>query len=133
MALAQHTPPSSEEKAGTALLWFKNKAAPEWGLTVNEMTTLLGDMAPRTLHAYAKRAESGAPIKLGRDTYDRLSILLGIYAALALTAPSGSQSFFTRPYANSPLYGKSIKSALLDDNSLVSMYWIRRWLNAQRG
>lgn len=125
---------SIEMKTAAAFRWLNKRAAPEWHLTQDDMAALLGGMPRRTLQKHIYAAEADQPVSVTRDVSDRLSILLGIWAALGIFAPAGSeQSFFTRPYNAPPLNGRSIKEVLVNDGSLIALHNMRRWLNAKRG
>lgn len=108
-----------------------------WGLTMDELGTLLGGARRRTLTDWQKRINQGQEVDVARDTMERISLLLGIHKALVLITPSGHESmayeWFQKPIDLMGLRGKSIRGYLLEQGSMEALYYVRRNLDAMRG
>ena len=98
---------------------------------------MLGGIARRTLQSWKKKALAGEEVELSRDVMERLSLLIGIYKAYKLIAPSnrpdlGTQWFLTAN--DNPLFqGISAKQYLLEKGTMNALYAVRRYLDAARG
>lgn len=108
-----------------------------WGLTMDELGTLLGGVRRRTLTDWQRRINSGDQVEVSRDTMDRISLLLGIHKALTLLSPAGHESlsyeWFQKPIELMGLQGQSIRGYLLKQGSMDALYYVRRNLDAMRG
>lgn len=122
-----------QRMALASIRWLDKQAdASCLALTQKEMAELLGGIPLRTLAGYIAKARNQQAINLTRDVRERLSLLLGISKALAITAPQGLEGeFFNRPNSGQLLAGKSIKQYLIDDGSMRALYSVRRWLDGQ--
>jgi hypothetical protein len=101
-----------------------------WRLDATEQATLLG-VGRTTLYQWKKGVVSGA---LDRHVLERLSYLFGIYAALQILLPVGSQAdeWVRKPNA-APLFGgKSALDRMLG-GQVADLYVVRHYLDAQRG
>lgn len=131
--------PTMADMICSALLWLDDACSKDrWNLSQVQCVNLLGGVPLRTYGKMLKLARDGEADRLEslftRDMIERLSLLVGIHKALAITAPAGHEfTFFNRPYAAAPLFGKSISEYLLSNGSMFSMYTVRRWLDGQRG
>ena len=124
--------------ASAALRWFDTmRDANEWSLTIDDQTDLLGGVKLRTFHGWKSKALAGEDIELGRDTMERLSLLLGIYKAFKILAPANrpevAKSWFTTSNIAKPFSGRSPKEFLLERKSIDALYTVRRYLDAARG
>ncbi|MFT4925779.1 MAG: hypothetical protein ACI8WB_001874, partial [Phenylobacterium sp.] len=105
-----------------------------WSLSLAEQCNLLGGIPVRTFSSWKQKEKNGQPIELSRDVIERFSLLLGIYKALNLVAPDGANHTFFTTVNTIPLFGGlSIKDYLLKQGSMLSLYTVRRYLDAQRG
>ncbi|MBC8057182.1 MAG: DUF2384 domain-containing protein [Rhizobiales bacterium] len=101
-----------------------------WQLDAAEQTTLLG-VGRTTLYQW-KQGKVAGP--LDRHVLERLSYLFGIYAALQILLPVGSQAdaWVRKPNA-APLFGgKSALDRMLG-GQVADLYVVRHYLDAQRG
>lgn len=133
--MAIETKPSTitiERKTGEALLWLDDMCSSDkWDLTRDQVCRLLGDMPKRSFSNIMKKAKETREASVSRDTYDRLSILLGIHKALELFAPSGrSLEFFSKKNTGAFFDGKSPKEYLLLDGSIQSLLAVKSHLRS---
>lgn len=113
--------------------WIDRKSA-DWALTQDDVGNLLGGIPTRTYRDWLKKSQAETLEMLSRDVVERISLLLGIDKALALSAPEGFHNdFFIRPNTNPLFANTSIREYLLSNGSMLAMYNVRRYLNAQRG
>ncbi|KAA1174852.1 DUF2384 domain-containing protein [Marinobacter salinexigens] len=108
-----------------------------WGLTMDDLGTLLGGVRRRTLTDWQRRINGGDQVEVSRDTMDRISLLLGIHKALTLLSPAGHErlayEWFQKPVELMGLRGQSIRDYLLEQGSMDALYYVRRNLDAMRG
>lgn len=110
-----------------ALRAFFNLAR-EWQLGSDDQLILLGQPSRRTFYRWRAGDVAGLPA----DTLERISVLLGIYKALAilLPDPARAHAWVTRP--NEAFGGRSALEVMrlgrVDD-----LYQVRRHLDAWRG
>jgi len=110
-----------------ALKAFFNLAA-EWGLTADEQTVLLGHPSRRTFY----RWRNGEVAALPADTLERISVLLGIYKALAVLLPVADRAHAWVKRANEALGGRSALE-VMRQGRMDDLYQVRRHLDAWRG
>lgn len=102
----------------------------EWGLTPYQIATLLGINNDLYLRLLSSAKKTGT-IQLDAESYERASMLLGIYKSLSFIEPDQPGiNFFNRPCT--AFDGHSIKESLILDPSLENMQMIRGYLNAKR-
>ena len=101
-----------------------------WQLDATEQATLLG-VGRTTLYQWKKGVVNGP---LDRHVLERLSYLFGIYAALQILLPVGSQADeWVRKSNAAPLFGgKSALDRMLG-GQVADLYVVRHYLDAQRG
>jgi hypothetical protein len=104
--------------------------AQAWGLTVEQLCTLLGGVPPSTWHAWVKRP----PRDLGVDRLTRVSYLLGIYSALHVLYPKSplADEWVSRPNSNVLFDGRRPLDVLLA-GGITAMDRVRSLLDARRG
>jgi len=121
--------PDAEALSGPALRSFFRLAA-HWGLRVAEQRTLLGEPPESTFFKW-KREQDG---KLGRDTLERISYLLGIWKALAILFPDPAQAdAWLRKPNRAPLFGGRPALERMLSGNVADLYVVRQYLDAQRG
>jgi hypothetical protein len=105
--------------------------ARDWDLLVEEQIVLLGSPGRSTFFKW-KAAPHTA--RLGRDTLERLSLLLGIYKALQilLPQPAAADGWIKRPNSAPPFGGKRALDRLLAGN-ISDLVAVRQYLDAMRG
>jgi hypothetical protein len=91
---------------------------------------LLGEPSRATYYNW-KKGDVG---KVGRDTLDRLSYIVGIYKALQILIPDESiANSWVRNPNDAPLFAGQAPLALMLTGQLVDLYHVRAYLDAQRG
>ena len=129
--------PALTASHSTAGLHWLFERRERWGLTMDELGTLLGGVRRRTLTDWQKRVNNGGEVEVTRDTMERISLLLGIHKALSLITPAGQESlafeWFQKPIELMGLQGQSIRDYLLEQGSMDALYYVRRNLDAMRG
>jgi hypothetical protein len=100
-----------------------------WGLTVEEQRILLGGLPKTTYYAMLK----GQAHTVSRDTLERLSLLLGIWANLEILLPSPQSSvgWMRRPHADLRFEGHSPLAWMLQ-GTVTALVDVRRYLEAWR-
>ena len=118
------------EMSAAGLRAFFNIAR-DWDLGVDEQIVLLGSPGRSTFFKW-KRAPDSA--RLGRDTLERLSLLLGIYKALQilLPQPSAADTWIKRPNSAPPFGGRRALDRMLAGN-ISDLVAVRQYLDAMRG
>lgn len=103
----------------------------EWNLTDDERCKLAG-LGRTTLHNWRQKVNANAPIKLSRDTVERLSYLAGIYKALQIlfADPTQWKTWVRKP--NRDFGGKSALERMLAGR-VVDLADVRRYLDSWRG
>jgi|APTNR8051073442_1049403.scaffolds.fasta_scaffold14004_2 hypothetical protein len=102
----------------------------QWGLTVDQRRTLLGDVSRQTYHNWQR----GRVATLSRDQLERISLLLGIHKGLKLlfADEGGARRWFTSPNRDLPFASRSpLERALA--GSIDDLYAVRRYIDAWRG
>jgi hypothetical protein len=128
---AEPPAPTPEDLAGAGLRAFFN-IAKIWRLTEAQQLRLLGLTVRSTLFAWKSKA-AGGPVKLGSDSLERLSNLMGIWKALAILFPQNevADQWLHRPNDNFPFMGEP--PLVLMQFSLEGLAQVRRHLDARRG
>ncbi len=105
--------------------------AEEWGLTDKQRCTLAGLGTRTTLHNWQRKLASGAPIKLSRDTLERLSYLAGIYKGIQMlfSEPNQWKDWVRKP--NRDFGGQSALDRMLAGR-VVDLVDVRRYLDGWR-
>ncbi len=125
-------PPVDLDSAAAAQAALRSfwRISDAWQLDATEQTTLLG-VGRTTLYQWKQgKVTSG----LDRHVLERLSYLFGIYAALQILLPVGSQAdaWVRRPNA-APLFGGKSALARMLGGQVADLYVVRHYLDAQRG
>lgn len=104
----------------------------EWQLTDEQRCILAGLGTRTTLHNWRQKLAANEPIKLSKDTLERLSYLSGIYKAVQLlfSDPQQWQHWIRKP--NRDFGGMSALERMLGGN-VVDLSDVRRYLDAWRG
>lgn len=104
--------------------------AETWGLSTDEQMKLLGSPPRSTFFKWKK--EGG---QLSNDTVERISHLLNIYKSLRILFTEQARADAWLKRANdAPMFaGKSAIDYLMSTGSLIDLYKVRAYLDAQRG
>ena len=115
-------------RVGTVALKAFFNLAREWELGNDDQLTLLGQPSRRTFYRWRAGDVAGLPA----DTLERVSVLLGIYKALAilLPEPARAHAWIKRP--NEAFGGKSALE-VMRQGRVDDLYQVRRHLDAWRG
>jgi hypothetical protein len=129
MVRSDLSPTPLPDLGGPALRGFF-AIADAWGLKSAEARRLLGDPPESTFYKWKKQRD-GAP---GRDVIERISYVLGIFKALQILFPDPTRAdaWLRRPNSAGPFAGASALERMLVGN-VADLYFVRRWLDAQRG
>lgn len=102
-----------------------------WKLDLDMQLTLLGNPPRSTFYKWKKEPASA---RLGRDTLERISYILGIYKALQilLPEPAVADGWIHKPNSASIFGGKSALQRMLSGN-VADLYVVRQYLDAMRG
>jgi hypothetical protein len=121
---------SLAEMSAAGLRAFFNIAR-DWNLSVEEQIVLLGSPGRSTFFKWKSAPQTA---RLGRDTLERLSLLLGIYKALQilLPQPSAADGWVKRPNSAPPFGGKRALDRMLAGN-ISDLVAVRQYLDAMRG
>ncbi|WP_408146971.1 MbcA/ParS/Xre antitoxin family protein [Paraburkholderia strydomiana] len=105
--------------------------ARDWDLNADEQIVLLGSPGRSTFFKWKAAPETA---RLGRDTLERLSLLLGIYKALQilLPQPSAADAWIKRPNSAPPFGGRRALDRMLAGN-ISDLVAVRQYLDAMRG
>jgi hypothetical protein len=122
--------PTLTEMSAAGLRAFFNIAR-DWDLGVDEQIVLLGSPGRSTFFKWKHAPESA---RLGRDTLERLSLLLGIYKALQilLPQPAAADTWIKRPNSAPPFGGRRALDRMLAGN-ISDLVAVRQYLDAMRG
>jgi hypothetical protein len=122
--------PTLTEMSAAGLRAFFNIAR-DWDLGVDEQIVLLGSPGRSTFFKWKHAPDSA---RLGRDTLERLSLLLGIYKALQilLPQPSAADTWIKRPNSAPPFGGRRALDRMLAGN-ISDLVAVRQYLDAMRG
>jgi len=104
------------------------KLATEWELGTDDQLTLLGQPSRRTFYRWRAGDVAGLPA----DTLERISVLLGIYKALAilLPTPARAHAWIKRP---NEAFGSRSALEVMRLGRVDDLYQVRRHLDAWRG
>jgi hypothetical protein len=104
--------------------------AEEWGLTADQQRTLLGGISKSSLHNW----KAGNASALSRDQLERVSLVLGIYKAMALLFADGDggKRWLKADNTEAVFGGFSPLSRMLR-GGIEDLYVTRRYLDAWRG
>jgi hypothetical protein len=104
--------------------------AEKWGLSTDEQIRLLGAPARSTFFKWKK--DGGT---LSQDTRERISHLASIYRCLRilLTEDALAHGWIRRENAAPMFAGKSALEFMMATGSIVEIYKVRAYLDAQRG
>jgi hypothetical protein len=115
--------------AGAGLRGFFG-IAQKWGLLEKDCLVLLGEPSRATYYNW-KKGDIG---KVGRDTLDRLSYIVGIYKALRILIPNDDAAHaWIRHPNDAPLFGGQAPLNLMLTGKQVDLYRVRAYLDANRG
>ncbi|CAB3715936.1 MbcA/ParS/Xre antitoxin family protein [Paraburkholderia rhynchosiae] len=122
--------PSFTEMSAAGLRAFFNIAR-DWDLSADEQIVLLGAPGRSTYFKWKAAPETA---RLGRDTLERLSLLLGIYKALQILLPqaSAADTWIKRPNSAPPFGGRRALDRMLAGN-ISDLVAVRQYLDAMRG
>jgi hypothetical protein len=122
--------PTLTEMSAAGLRAFFNIAR-DWDLGVDEQIVLLGSPGRSTFFKWKHAPESA---RLGRDTLERLSLLLGIYKALQILLPQpfAADAWIKRPNTAPPFGGRRALDRMLAGN-ISDLVAVRQYLDAMRG
>jgi len=122
--------PTLTEMSAAGLRAFFNIAR-DWDLSAEEQIVLLGSPGRSTYFKWKAAPETA---RLGRDTLERLSLLLGIYKALQILLPqaSAADTWIKRPNSAPPFGGRRALDRMLAGN-ISDLVAVRQYLDAVRG
>jgi hypothetical protein len=126
-------PATRARLSGPALRGFR-ALAERWGLPLDQQLALLGSPARSTYFAWKRASPTRAPV-LSADTLTRVSLLLGIFAALERwlgNAPHEADAWIGRANDDHPFYGRS-PLALMLDGGIPAMTQVRGYLDTLAG
>jgi len=129
--LARHARPVTafdRNRVDTVALKAFFNLANEWGLTPADQLTLLGQPSRRTFY----RWRAGEIASLPADTLERISVLLGIYKALAILLPIKERAASWVKRDNIAFGGRSALD-VMRQGRVDDLYQVRRHLDAWRG
>lgn len=118
---------STRDLGGAALRTFFSLAK-AWKLSEEEQMKLLGLANRSTLQAW----KVGRVARIGRDTNERLSYLLGIFKAINILLPDPARAdAWMRTPNSAPLFGgRSALDRMLSGN-VSDLYVVRQYLDSQ--
>jgi hypothetical protein len=127
------SPIRDEAQAAAGLRTFA-RIVDKWDLPAADAMALLGVDSRSTYYELLKRARESKEVKgLGRDQLDRLSYLLGIYAAIRVLFPHSEESrnqWVTRPNTASLFGGRSPLEIMR--SGMIGLYHTFAHLSAAR-
>jgi hypothetical protein len=104
------------------------KLAAEWDLTAADQQALLGQPSRRTFYRWRAGEVAGLPA----DTLERISVLLGIYKALAILLPVRERANAWVQRENTAFGGRSALD-VMRQGRVDDLYQVRRHLDGWRG
>jgi uncharacterized protein (DUF2384 family) len=114
-------------KPGPGLRAFEN-IANAWKLSSQQRWILLG-IPESTYYRYKREPDTARP---SRDTFERISHVLGIYKALHVLFPSGEYADRWIHDGNGAFNGRSALDRMMGEN-VTDLADVRRYLDAERG
>ncbi len=109
------------------------KIAEAWSLSTDEQIVLLGESGRSTFFKWKSDPQSA---RRGRDTLERLSLILGIYKALNILLPDPSAAdtwtWIKRPN-HAPLFGGRPALDRMLAGNISDLVAVRQYLDAMRG
>ena len=122
--------PSIADMSAAGLRAFFNIAR-DWNLAIDEQIVLLGSPGRSTFFKWKQAPQTA---RLGRDTLERLSLLLGIYKGLQilLPQPAAADTWVRRPNSAPPFGGRRALDRMLAGN-ISDLVAVRQYLDAMRG
>jgi hypothetical protein len=123
-----HIDPAAMSAAGLRAFF---RIAADWALSADDQIVLLG--APGRSTFFKWKAEPEAA-RVGRDTLERLSLILGIYKALQILLPQAdsADAWIKRPNTAAPFGGRRALDRMLAGN-VGDLIAVRQYLDAMRG
>lgn len=120
---------SRKDMAQAGLKAFFN-IAQAWNLTNEEQKKLLGIENDSTFYKW-KSEKVGIPSK---DQLERISLILGIYKSLQILFPNPKQAdeWIKKPN-DAPLFNGDSALTRMCGGSIIDLYLVRKYLDAQRG
>jgi hypothetical protein len=128
--IAPRPAPSYGEMSAAGLRAFF-KIADAWALSTEEQIVLLGVPGRSTFFKWKQSPETA---RLGRDTLERLSLILGIFKALQilLPEPAAADTWIKRANSAPPFGGRPALDRMLAGN-VSDLVAVRQYLDAMRG
>ncbi|MEA2079535.1 MAG: MbcA/ParS/Xre antitoxin family protein [Pseudomonadota bacterium] len=122
--------PDPQRVASAALQSFFNLSQ-RWELSPAQERILLGEPPASTFFKWKAKKRAG---RLGRDTLDRVSFLLGIHKALNILLPSAqaADQWVKKPN-DAPLFGGRTALEHMLGGSVADLADVRRYLDTERG
>jgi len=106
-----------------------HQLAKAWGLSVEEVCGLLGDLSPSTWHAWARTP----PRTLAVDQLTRISYLIGIYTALQVLYPGRlAEQWISRPNTNA-LFASARPLDVMITGGIPALDRVRALVDSRRG
>ncbi|CAN7573374.1 MbcA/ParS/Xre antitoxin family protein [Caballeronia sp. LjRoot34] len=105
--------------------------ARDWTLSADEQIVLLGSPGRSTFFKWKATPQTA---RLGRDTLERLSLILGIYKALQILLPQAeaADGWIKRANTAPPFGGRRALDRMLAGN-VSDLVAVRQYLDAMRG
>lgn len=104
--------------------------AGEWDLNTDQQRTLLGGISKSSLHNW----KAGNASALSRDQLERVSLVLGIYKAMALLFADGDGGKrWLKAINTEPVFGGFSPLVRMLRGGIEDLYATRRYLDAWRG
>ena len=121
--------PDRARLSGPGLRSFFN-IADEWALNTDQQRVLLGGISKSSLHNW----KAGHVSALSRDQLERVSLVLGIYKAMALLFADGDGGKRWLKAANTEsVFGGASPLARMLHGGIEDLYVTRRYIDAWRG
>lgn len=118
-----------EDLGGPGLRTFFGIAR-AWGLSEQEQMKLLGLTSRSTLHSW----KAGRVSKIGRDTVERISYILGIFKGIGILLPDPRRADeWMRAPNDAPLFGGRSALDRMTSGNVADLYLVRQYIDAQRG
>ncbi|MCG8317267.1 MAG: MbcA/ParS/Xre antitoxin family protein [Pseudomonadales bacterium] len=127
---------SKEDRLNAAALLNFFGITDEWKCTPKDQITLLGTPSKSSFYRMRDFVEGKAdkPPKLGRDAFERISYIMGIYKALNILLPGTRQAAeWVRKPNRHPLFGGHSAMDIMLQGRVIDLADIRRYLDAERG